>query len=161
MAVLTILADNREQKGWNFSGYPVEVENVTLETGDYSIPEACDYDDRLDTYIPHFAVERKSGSDFLQSITHGRERFKAEIKRAAEWDDALKVNISEPWQTFQNRYSDLLKYRKVYPNQIAGTVREWEKYYNVEFHFFPSREAAEQDTFDTLMTYFRGYQYAP
>ncbi|AGC34341.1 ERCC4 endonuclease [Halorubrum virus HRTV-11] len=161
MPVLTILADNREQKGWSFEDYPVEVENVTLETGDYTIPEACDYDERLDTYIPEFAVERKSGQDFLQSITHGRERFKAEIKRAESWDDPLKVNVAEPWTTFQNRYSELLKFRKVYPNQIAGTVREWEKWYNVGFHFYPNRAAAEQDTFDTLMTWYRAHQYLP
>ena len=161
MAVFTILADNREKKGWPFTSYPVEVRNVTLETGDYTIPEVCEYDERLDTYIPKFAVERKSGADFLQSITHHRDRFKAEIKRAEDWDSALKVNVEEPWTTFQNRYSDLLKFRKVYPNQIEGTVREWEKWYNVEFNFYWDRAEAEQDTFDTLMTLYRAYQYSP
>lgn len=159
MAVLTILCDSREQKPWAFDGYPVETEEVTLTTGDYSLAEACYHDERLDTYRPTFAVERKSGSDFLHSITHRRDEFKAEIKRAVGWDEPLKVNIESPWQAFQNRYSEVLRYRDVYPNQIQGTVSEWEKWYNVEFHFFADRQTAEQDAFDTLMTWYRTEQY--
>lgn len=161
MAVFTILSDSREQKPFTFEGYPVETETVTLETGDYTLEDACDYDDRLDTYRPRFAVERKSPSDFLHSITHRREQFKAEIKRAADWDDPLRVVVEAPWQVFMNRYSDVLKYRKVYPNQIEGTVKTWERYYNVEFEFADSRTMAEQKAFDFLMTWYRAHQYGP
>lgn len=156
---LTILADNREQKGWNFTNYPVELHNTTLATGDYAIPQLCDYDNRLDTYEPHFAVERKSGSDFLQSITHSRTRFQDEIKRATGWDEPLMVHVEEPWQNFQNRYSDVLRYRKIYPSQIEGTVNSWQEHYNVDFKFFSSRREAEQATFDALMTAYRAQQY--
>jgi len=161
MAVFTILVDNREQKPWLFEGYPVETRNVTLKTGDYTLEQFCEYDDANDTYIPNLAVERKAPSDFLGSITGGRERFKGEIKRAEDWDDELKVYVEAPWDDFQNRYSEVLKYRKVYPNQIKGTVREWEKYYNVTFDFYQSRLKAEQSAFDYLMTAHRAAQYAP
>jgi hypothetical protein len=71
------------------------------------------------------------------------------------------VYVEAPWDDFQNRYSEVLKYRKVYPNQIKGTVREWEKYYNVTFDFYQSRLKAEQSAFDYLMTAYRAAQYAP
>ena len=158
MSVFTILEDSREQKGWPFAEYPVEVQTVTLRTGDYTIPEVCGYDDENDTYLPRLAVERKSGGDFLHSITHSRDRFKDEIRRADEWAEPLHVNVEEPWESFQNRYSDILKYRKVYPNQIAGTVSSWSEHYNVTFRFYPNRAAAERDTFDRLMTWYRTHQ---
>lgn len=155
MAVFTVLCDNREQKPYHFDGYPVDTENVTLKTGDYTLAQFCEYDAEHDTYHPTKAVERKAPSDFLGSITGDRDRFKDEIKRASDWDEPMKVVVEAPWSQFQNRYSDVLQYRKVYPNQIEGTVREWEKWYNVEFDFHPSRLMAEQATFDCLMTAYR------
>ncbi|WP_372611693.1 ERCC4 domain-containing protein [Halomonas sp.] len=155
MSVFAILVDNREQKPWTFDGYPVETRSVTLETADYTLERFCDYDEENDTYIPELGVERKAPSDFLNSITHGRERFKSEIIRAEYWDDELQVIIEAPWSKFQNRYSDVLKYRKVYPNQISGTVEEWEKWYNVVFQFADSRLIAERDCLRYLMTAYR------
>lgn len=151
MAFFTVLSDNRERKPWPFTDYNVDVERVTLHTGDYTLAQFCEYDPENDTYHPTCAVERKAPSDFLGSITNDRERFKKEIKRARSWDDELKVYVEAPWAAFQNRYSDVLKYRKVYPNQIEGTVSEWEKWYNVTFEFYDSRAAAEQAAFDYLM----------
>lgn len=154
--MLTILRDNREQRPWSFEAYPVEVEDATLKTGDYTVPELCEYDERLDTYIPGFAVERKGPSDFLSSITRNRPRFQKEIKRAAEWVNPLRVNVEAPWNQFTYRFSEALRYRNIHPNQIEGTAGTWEEHHDVAFVFHPSREAAERDALDTLMTAYRG-----
>ena len=154
MSICTILCDSREQKGYAFDRYPVDTKTVTLSTGDYTIAACCDYDESLDTYHPWFAVERKSASDFLSSISSNRDRFKEEIKRADEWDDPLHVVVEAPWTVFTNNHGPM-EYRSLTPSQVEGTVREWSKYYNVSFQFTSDRTAAEQYTFDELVTRYR------
>jgi len=66
-----LIQDSREQFGWGplfKSGYVVS----GLAYGDYSVAG-------LEHLI---AIERKSLPDLLGSLTHGRERFEAELKRA-------------------------------------------------------------------------------
>lgn len=155
MPIVTILGDTREQKGYTFDRYPVEFETATLSTGDYTIAEFCDHDESLDTYHPRFAIERKAPNDLLSSITgDARERFKAEIKRASEWPEPLKVVVEAPWSMFENNHG-VMQYRGLTPAQVTGTVREWSEYYNVEFHFFSDRHSAEQFAFDELITCYR------
>ena len=81
----TVQRDTREQRPWGFDDLPVETRDVTLSTGDYTVPAYCTHDPEFDTYRPHFAVERKSGQDFLTAITWERDRFERELRRAAEW----------------------------------------------------------------------------
>lgn len=160
MSVFTVLVDSREQKPWAFQGYPVATETVTMKTGDYAFAEVCDHDADLDTYYPRFAVERKSGQDFIDSITTRRENFQAEVKRAGDWAHPLHVVIEAPWNTF--RYGkDFMRYRKVGFPQIRGTVDAWGEHYNVEFHFCSNRAAAERKAFDALMTEYRRVTYHP
>jgi len=154
MVLATILVDTREQNPWEFEDYSVDTTSVTLRTGDYTLEQFCDHDAENDTYLPQFAVERKSGQDFLQSITHRREQFKDEIKRAADWEDPLAVIIEEPWNTFEFNQG-FMSYRDVTPSQVQGTVEKWGRYYNCEWTFAGSRPAAEQHAFDTLLTRLR------
>ena len=154
MPLCVILCDSREQKGYDFQRYPVATETATLTTGDYTLAEFCDYDADLDTYHPYFAVERKNANDFLSSISSNRERFKEEIKRASDWNEPLKVVVEAPWTVFTNNHGPM-EYRSLTPSQVEGTVREWSKYYNVSFHFASDRTAAEQYTFDELVTRYR------
>lgn len=156
MTLLDVLVDSREQKPWTFQGYPVTTREVTLRTGDYTLAELCDYDPEVDTYHPQYAVERKSGKDFLGSMTHRREAFKAEIKRAADWPEAMEVLVETPWETFADE-RDFMRYRDVHPNQIKGSKDSWEKWYNVEFTFCRDRAAAEQEAFDTLLGWARDH----
>lgn len=155
MALTTILRDNRERKPYDFETFPVEVENVTLRTGDYSIADFCGRDEKNDTYIPRFAVERKTGSDFLGSITTDRERFKEEIKRASEWAAPLEVVIEEPWTTYMHNLG-FMGQRSVTPSQVEGTVREWQKYYNVKFQFLGDRTNGQNHAYEVLMGWLRG-----
>jgi hypothetical protein len=155
MIELTILRDTREQKPWEFKNQPTEIEDVTLETGDYTLAEFCEYDSDLDTYYPEYGIERKSGDDFVNSIGNNRDRFKEEIKRAGDWDSPLLVLIEDTKNP--GRYSDnhFLNFTQMDRGQIFGTVESWERHYNVSFQFAGSRTKAQQIAHDTLLTQLR------
>ncbi|MFB6089343.1 MAG: ERCC4 domain-containing protein [Candidatus Aenigmatarchaeota archaeon] len=67
-----VIVDSREQKPWKFSNSKTK----GLTTGDYSI-EGCE--DKI-------AVERKSVSDAISSVTSNRKRFEKEWVRAKSLD---------------------------------------------------------------------------
>lgn len=149
MIDLSILCDRREKKPWEFDSLPVSVTPTTLETGDYTVAELCDYDEGNDTYLPNYAVERKGGQDFAKSITAERDRFKAEIKRASEWGAPFPVLIEEPRRTFK-RKQGFMQYRDIPWSSISGTVEKWERFYNVEFSFEGTRHRAMQTAYNLL-----------
>lgn len=70
MRIPTIIIDNREQTPWRFSAR-VQVVRGTLKTGDYSISG-------LEGAV---AIERKTREDLVNTLTHGRDRFRAEMNR--------------------------------------------------------------------------------
>jgi ERCC4-type nuclease len=156
MTHLTILRDTREQKPWEFDEFDVTLEDVTLKTGDYTLAEFCDVDEN-DTYHPVYAVERKSGSDFLQSIGKSRKRFEAEIKRAEDWSCPLKVIIEEPKEP--SRYKDdyFMRFSDMSRSSILGTVDSWERYYNVKFVFAGNRGRAQQKAHSALLAQLRAH----
>jgi ERCC4-type nuclease len=149
MVTIEILRDTREQKPWSFDGFDVEVRDATLETGDYTLAEFCDHDEELDTYYPWYAIERKSGDDFISSITSRRKQFESEIKRASDWDSPLLVLIEEPREA--SRYSShFIDYFDIERSQVFGTVEKWERYYNVQFRFGMNRKHCQQIANATL-----------
>lgn len=154
MIELNILRDNREQKPWKFGNINATTEDVTLSTGDYSLADLCDYDEKNDTYNPKYAIERKAGQDFVSSITRNRNRFMAEIRRASGWDAPMMVLIEEPKRLFK-RQQDFMRFRDVSWSQIKGTVDEWEKHFNVSFHYTGSRERAQGVAYEALQSQLR------
>jgi ERCC4-type nuclease len=146
----TILRDTRERRPWTFDGCAVETRDVTLATGDYAVPTHCARDPETGTYHPRFAVERKSGHDLLTSITRDRERFEAELRRAAEWPRPLAVVVETSWETLL-RNRGCMRWRDVHPNQVAGTVSAWASRYNVAFRFTETRRRAELCAFLLLV----------
>jgi ERCC4-type nuclease len=142
----TILRDTREQRPWTFNTLSVETRDVTLSTGDYAVPADCTHDPGADTYQPQFAVERKSGQDFLTALTWERDRFTAELQRAAEWPQPLTVVVETAWGTLL-RNRGCMTWRDIHPNQIVGTLSAWTRHYNVAFHFAESRQRAELCTY--------------
>lgn len=145
MSEFTILIDTREQKPYSFEGYPVETKDVKLETGDYAVQEPGYYG-KNGMYIPPFAVERKAKSDFLNSITHERDRFERELVRADGWDAPMPIVIEAPWLDFkQGNY-----YPNIHPNSIKGTVEKWPGKYNIDMFFKSTKSDAEQFTFEFL-----------
>lgn len=154
MPSITILRDNREQLPYEFEHFNVQTEDVTLKTGDYTLAEFCDRDEVNDTYLPRFAVERKTGEDFLGSITQSRKRFRKEIERCELWSMPLEVVVEEPWTTFTHNIN-FMKRREVSPNQVTGTVSRWTDRYNVNFFFAGDRLNGEQHTYDLLTSWYR------
>ena len=75
-----ILIDTREQLPFTFSA-DVQTTVGTLSTGDYSIPG---FEDQV-------TIERKSKPDLFGSCGSGRERFKQEWERMAEFRFAVVV----------------------------------------------------------------------
>jgi len=159
MTTLEVLRDNREQKGWGFENQDVTIRDETLSTGDYTLEVFCDHDITRDTYIPSFAIERKSGDDFVSSITSDRERFKSEIKRASDWDRPLCVIIEEPRKPSRYQDSHYLDFYNITEPQVLGIVETWEECYNVQFSFARSRELAQQQAYDTLSMWLRSYLF--
>ena len=146
----TVLRDTREQRPWTFEGCGVETRDVTISTGDYAVPTNCTHDPEADTYRPRFAVERKSGHDFLTALTWERERFTSELQRAAEWPRPLAVVVETPWQTLL-RSRGCMRRREIHPTQIVGTLSTWTRHYNVAFRFAESRRRAELCAFLLLV----------
>lgn len=147
MSQFTILRDTREQEGYGyyFEDYPVDVKEVTLTTGDYTIEEVGYYG-KNKTYHPPFAVERKARGDLISSITADRERFENEIKRADDWDAPMPVVVEAPLHEFeQGQY-----YANVHPNAILGTISKWPNYKNVDFFFRENEADAEKFAFEML-----------
>jgi len=154
MVRLNILRDTREQRPWGFDDFDAELRDVTIKTGDYTLSEFCDHDEENDTYYPRYAVERKGGDDFIDSITRSRDRFKREVKRAEEWDSELLVLIEAPRRTFK-RQGGFMQYRDVSWNAISSTVEKWQRYYNVNFRFIGTRKRGQQIAFDALSSRLR------
>lgn len=146
----TILRDTRERRPWTFDGCAVETRDVTLATGDYAVPSDCAYDPDADTYHPRFAVERKTCHDFLTALTADRDRFKAELARAADWAAPLAVVVETSWETILGGRGCMVR-RDVHPNQVAGTVAAWTRHHNVAFRFTQTRRRAELCAFLLLV----------
>jgi len=142
MHLATILRDTREKRPWAFRPHPVETRDVTIATGDYTVTDCCARDSETGTYHPRFAIERKTGQDFLSAITWDRERFEAQLRRAKRWPEPLVVVVEKPWETFAEGRGPM-SHRDVRPSQVTGTVSAWRRRYNVEFRFPGSRRASE------------------
>jgi ERCC4-type nuclease len=154
MPSLHIIRDTREQQPWKFEGFDASLSDETITTGDYTLAELCDHDERNDTYHPNYAIERKSTQDFVSSITSGRERFKEEIKRASEWESPLSVYVEASKRDFGKRGS-ALRYVNIQPTHVFGTVDDWERYYNVDFRFVGTRKRAQQKAYADLRNQLR------
>lgn len=139
----TVLRDTRERRPWEFRPFDVEVRDETIATGDYAVAAHCSRDPSTGTYRPRFAIERKTCQDFLTAITWERDRFVAELERAADWPQPLSVVVETSWERLL-RNEDCMRWRDVHPNQIVGTVDAWARHYNVEFRFADGRDRAEQ-----------------
>lgn len=85
---MVIVIDSREQRPWGFPPH-IPVEIATLKTGDYAIKG----DEN------NFAIERKSGDDFLGTISSGWPRFCKEIKRMENFSAKIII-VEADFETF-------------------------------------------------------------
>lgn len=142
---LEVYVDTREKTPYQFRHYDVETTVKTLETGDYCLKgDGVDMTEK--TFSPHYTIERKGASDFLSSISHNRERFENELRRANELAYRMPIIISSPWGYFSNnRYM-----RDVHPNAVDSTVDAHVNTFNVEYFFQRDKRKAEQLAYEFL-----------
>ncbi len=94
---MILIEDSREQKPLDFSPfepYGVRVEHRKLRTGDYS----------LKGYERQVFVERKSLSDAVGTLTHGRERFTREIYDRAAFASVRLLVVEASWAQLSRPY---------------------------------------------------------
>lgn len=146
----SVIIDTREQAPYRFTGLtssagkPIIVPLITdraLKSGDYSI----------EGFETRVAVERKSVSDWLGSITAGRARFEREMERLSEMDFAAVV--------IEGDLTELLVKTPIkIAATVQGTIAAWAVRYGV--HFFPClhRRHAEIWTWKLLEMWWRQEQ---
>lgn len=150
----TVLVDSREQAPYRFLNIdPFTViplrTNVTMATGDYSI---AGFESRV-------TIERKSISDFLGSITSGRERFEREFERMAE----MVRSGGFAAVVIEGELSEVLREAasksRIKVDSILGTVDAWSIRYGVHFRFCMGRRFAEIQTLKILYQFWRQEQH--
>jgi len=111
---MKIIIDNREKKELPFARF--ESMRGTLQSGDYSI-EGLEH---------RFAVERKSISDLVGSLTSGRERFERELHRLRGFDFARLLIIGTEADITNHRYRS-----KASPKSILHSLYAFEARYGI------------------------------
>ena len=143
---MVIITDTREQRPFSFLGAAadVAVEVGALPCGDYSLKG-------LETKC---AVERKSLSDLIQSISGERDRFFRELDRARGLE-AFAIVCEGSWDDLvQGRYRS-----KMGAAAAAATVTAIMARYGVPVFFAGSKALAERFTVLFLRQYLRGKQH--
>lgn len=123
---LIVLVDTREKTPLPI---PAEVSRAaTLRTGDYS----------LEGHENDFAVERKSLSDLVQSLTHERTRFERELERLSAIP-FRRVLVEAP---FRCLLAERFSFSLAMPPAIRGSIAAFEVRYGVPFVFAEDRAEA-------------------
>ena len=123
----TIVIDTREQQPYAFG---CATQRHKLEAGDYSV---LGQENRI-------AVERKSLPDFVHTIIHGAERFRAELEKLAACElacVAVEAHLDDVLRGL--RQSDL---RLVTPNAVLGAALHIAVHHRVPVYWCGSRQAA-------------------
>lgn len=108
MLDFSVIVDTREQLPLEFKG--VATIRRGLKTGDYSI----------EGYETRVAIERKSLSDLLGSITTNRERFNACMERLVLFESKAILVEATPSELERGHWIP-----KVSPNSVIGTLFKW------------------------------------
>lgn len=136
-----VIVDNREQRPVLFdkagdSAFPdMQITWGHLPTGDYSI---TGMDSPSCTHS--ICIERKSLSDLFGSTGRGRERFKREYERMAEFDYAALVIEADFRAIFQSPPPASM----MHPKSVFRTIIAWCQRYNVHCFPCPDRIFAEK-----------------
>lgn len=151
----TIVVDTREQAPWQFKGMCadakdkgkpllVKVIEESLETGDYSI-------EGLENRV---AIERKSHSDLIGSVSHGRRRFEAEFDRMSHLDYAAVVVEASVSQILHQPP----RHSRMNPKAVIRTAFSWSVKYRVAWWFMPSRPHAEVAAYRLLEQFWKHHK---
>ena len=123
----TIIIDTREQEPYSFDPRLATAVRRALPAGDYSVDglEAC------------VAVERKTLDDFVSTVIHSRERFRAELQKLASYRVACVVVEASIPDILQRRYRG-----EAHPNAVLGNALSIILDYRVPVFFCANRQAA-------------------
>lgn len=109
--MMTLIVDTREQAPLDFSRWDdVRVVTDTLNAGDYSIRGLED----------RFALERKSVSDLVASLTSGRERMVRELERLRGFEFKAVAVEGTLEQIARHEYRS-----QTNPESILQTLAAW------------------------------------
>ena len=142
---MKLIVDSREQKSYVsiLERVGVECTVKALKTGDYSI-------EGLES---SFALERKSLSDFISSITLGRSRFKRELDRSRELK-YFAIIIECSYYDIKNKNY----YSNIDPKCVLNTIFSFSVKYNVPVFFVESREGGALAVLRLSQFYLKYYQ---
>lgn len=88
VALIPIVVDSREQRPYLFDSSTTSVCRAALPAGDYS----------LEGFESKIAIERKSLDDFVNTIIHAKDRFRAELEILSTYDYAaivIEANVED------------------------------------------------------------------
>lgn len=123
----TIVIDTREQQPYAFA---CPTQQRALNAGDYSIA-GCE---------SQIAVERKSLADFVRTVIHDSDRFRAELEKLADYTLACIVIEADLDDVLRGvKQSDL---RMVTPAAVLGSALHIAMRYRVPVYWCGSRQAA-------------------
>lgn len=123
-----IVIDTRESAPYKFIG-----ENCVfskLDAGDYSVKG----------FEKVITFERKTHQDFIQSVTHSRKRFKAEMERMKDYK--IKAVVVES-DFFLIAKSSFPFAQKVNPESVIGSIVAITVDYGIPIMFWTNRERAQ------------------
>ena len=123
----TIIIDTREQEPYSFDSRLAATVRRALPAGDYS----------LDGFESVVAVERKTLDDFVATVIHSRERFRAELRKLAGYRAACVVVEAGLVDLLQKRYRG-----GAHPNAVLGSALSLILDYRVPVFFCSNRQAA-------------------
>lgn len=121
--ILTVVVDTREQTPWAFAP-DVSIVRRSLPAGDYSIAGLED----------QIAIERKSLSDFVGTLTWGRERFDREMAVLAEMRFSAIVVEADVSAILRGEYRT-----RANPKSLLGSCASFLVDYEVPVIFAGSR----------------------
>jgi DNA excision repair protein ERCC-4 len=102
----TLIVDTREKTPWDF-GPDIDTVRRKLDSGDYSV----------EGLEGRCVVERKSLSDFLGTLTTGRERFERELERLARMDRACIIVEAVYGTIIEGTYRSTVR-----PQAVVGSI---------------------------------------
>ena len=126
-ALVTLIADTREQEPFSFDSRLVVVERRALPAGDYSVAG-------LEGVV---AVERKTLDDFVSTVIHQRARFRRELSKLAGYRAACVVVEAGLLEFLQGRYRG-----GSHPNAVLGSALAIILDHRIPVFFCSSRQAA-------------------
>jgi ERCC4-type nuclease len=123
----SIIIDTREQEPYSFDPRVATAVRRALPAGDYSV-------DGLEAFV---AVERKTLDDFVSTVIHSRERFRAELRKLAGYRAACVVVEAGIPDILQQRYRG-----EAHPNAVLGNALSIILDYRIPVFFCANRQAA-------------------